>query len=53
MGMIDNRAIATHVRGDSRFLWVVPDSWSLEEAATIPVVYSTVMYALLLVKLSH
>jgi fatty acid synthase len=53
MGMIDNRAIATHVRGDSQLLWAVPDSWSLEEASTIPVVYSTVMYALHLVKLSH
>ncbi|KAJ3619939.1 hypothetical protein MTP99_003942 [Tenebrio molitor] len=49
MGIVDSRAIATHVRGDSQFLWAVPESWSLEDAATIPVVYSTVMYALLLV----
>ncbi|KAH0813343.1 hypothetical protein GEV33_009449 [Tenebrio molitor] len=49
MGIVDNRAIATHVRGNSQFLWEVPESWSLEDAATIPVVYSTVMYALLLV----
>jgi fatty acid synthase len=53
MGIVDSRAIATHVRGDSQFLWAVPESWSLEDAATIPVVYSAVMYALLLVKLSH
>jgi fatty acid synthase len=53
MGMIDNRALATHVRGDCQFLWAVPESWSLEDAATIPVVYSTVIYALLLVKLSN
>jgi fatty acid synthase len=53
MGMIDNRALATHVRGNSQFLWAVPESWSLEDAATIPVVYSTVIYALLLVKLSN
>jgi fatty acid synthase len=53
MGMIDNRALATHVRGDSQFLWAVPESWSLEDAATIPVVYSTVIYALLLVKPSN
>jgi fatty acid synthase len=53
MGMIDNRALATHVRGNSQFLWAVPESWSLEDAATIPVVYSTVIYALLLVKPSN
>jgi fatty acid synthase len=53
MGMIDQRALATHVSGDSQFLWEVPESWSLEDAATIPVVYSTVVYALLLVKPSN
>jgi fatty acid synthase len=53
MGMIDNRALATQVSGDSQLLWEVPESWSLEDAATIPVVYSTVVYALLLVKPSN
>ena len=31
---------------DKRFLWEVPDDWTLEEAATIPVVYTTTYYAL-------
>lgn len=31
---------------DRRFLWSVPESWSLEEAATVPVVYTTAYYAL-------
>jgi fatty acid synthase len=53
MGIVDNRGIATYVRGDSQFLWAVPESWSLEDAATIPIVYSTVIYALLLVKPSN
>jgi fatty acid synthase len=53
MGIVDNRGIATHVRGDSQFLWTVPESWSLEDAATIPILYSTVIYALLMVKFSN
>ena len=31
---------------DKRFLWEVPDDWTLEEAVTVPVVYTTVYYAL-------
>ncbi len=31
---------------DKRFLWEVPDDWTLEEAASVPVVYTTVYYAL-------
>jgi fatty acid synthase len=53
MGVVDNRALATYVRGDSQLLWAVPESWGLEDAVTIPAVYSTVIYALLLVKLSN
>jgi fatty acid synthase len=53
MGVVDNCALATYVRGDSQLLWGVPESWSLEEAVTIPAVYSTVIYALLSVKPSN
>ena len=31
---------------DERFLWPVPDLWSLEQAASVPVVYATAYYAL-------
>ena len=31
---------------EKEFIWPVPDSWSLEEAASVPVVYTTVYYAL-------
>jgi len=31
---------------DKNFCWKVPDSWTLEEAATVPCVYSTVYLAL-------
>lgn len=46
MGMVAARGLATTVLADPGFLWEVPDEWTLEEAATIPVVYSTSYYAL-------
>lgn len=48
MGMIDSGALATHVQADSDLLWECPENWSLEEAATVPIVYSTVYSALFL-----
>ena len=42
MGMVAARSLATTVLADPSFLWDVPDKWSLEEAATVPVVYGTV-----------
>ncbi|XP_018336014.1 fatty acid synthase [Agrilus planipennis] len=46
MGMVEARSLATTVLADPGFLWEVPDKWSLEEASTIPVVYGTSYYAL-------
>ena len=40
------QALATSVSVQKEFLLAVPDSWSLEQAATVPVVYSTAYYAL-------
>ncbi|KAJ3652398.1 hypothetical protein Zmor_018367 [Zophobas morio] len=48
-GMIHNQGISSHVIVDPYLVWQVPDFWTLEEAATVPVVYSTVIYALLMV----
>jgi len=49
MGMIPHKALATKiVVDDSDFLWPVPSQWTLEEACTIPVVYSTAYYALII-----
>ncbi|XP_075224694.1 fatty acid synthase-like [Lycorma delicatula] len=47
MGMVDARGLATTVLADPGFLWEVPDKWTLEEASTVPVVYSTSYYALI------
>ncbi|XP_011142771.1 fatty acid synthase [Harpegnathos saltator] len=46
MGMVEARSLATTLLVDPGFLWEVPDKWTLEQAATIPVVYSTSYYAL-------
>ncbi|XP_013396069.1 fatty acid synthase [Lingula anatina] len=46
MGMVPAKGMATTVDADKRFLWEVPDTWTLAEAASVPVVYSTVYYAL-------
>lgn len=46
MGMVAARSLATTVLADPGFLWEVPEKWSLEEAATIPVVYGTVSFGI-------
>ncbi|KAJ8688225.1 hypothetical protein QAD02_024020, partial [Eretmocerus hayati] len=46
MGMVAAQGLATTLLADPGFMWEVPDKWSLEEAATIPVVYATSYYAL-------
>ncbi|XP_074599538.1 fatty acid synthase-like [Brevipalpus obovatus] len=49
MGIVDSRAIATTLIWQHEyFTFDVPDHWSLRDAATVPVVYVTVYYALFL-----
>lgn len=38
-------ALATHYDAKQAMLWNVPEFWSLEEAATVPLVYFTVYFA--------
>lgn len=40
------QGLATTVDVNRHFIWPIPDTWSLEEAATVPVVYTTAYYAL-------
>ncbi|KAL3216030.1 hypothetical protein MRX96_033213 [Rhipicephalus microplus] len=47
MGLVNGDALATAVAAKPDFLWEVPESWTLEEAATVPAVYATAYYALL------
>ncbi|XP_034083372.1 fatty acid synthase [Gymnodraco acuticeps] len=46
MGLLPARGLATCVDADKRFLWDVPSSWTLEQAASVPVVYATAFYSL-------
>lgn len=46
MGLLPANGLSTFVNCDTRFLWEVPENWTLEEAASVPVVYSTAYYAL-------
>jgi fatty acid synthase len=42
MGMGNYGSMGTMVMADNDLLWDVPEHWTLEEAATVPVVYGTV-----------
>uniref|UniRef100_G1RUY3 Fatty acid synthase n=1 Tax=Nomascus leucogenys TaxID=61853 RepID=G1RUY3_NOMLE len=46
MGLVPAEGLATSVLLSPDFLWDVPSNWTLEEAASVPVVYSTAYYAL-------
>lgn len=55
MGMVPSKGLATSVVIESRdFVWSIPAEWTMEEASTVPVVYATAYYALLIRgKLKH
>ncbi|XP_063380019.1 fatty acid synthase-like [Cydia fagiglandana] len=46
MGIVQAMGLATTVQADETLTWEVPEQWSLEEAATVPVAYATAYYAL-------
>ncbi|EIE22203.1 ketoacyl-synt-domain-containing protein [Coccomyxa subellipsoidea C-169] len=48
MGMTPQNSIATMVASRPHALWDVPDSWTLAQAATVPVAYATAYYALVI-----
>lgn len=48
MGILPAQALATSVIVNREYAWVVPDNWSLTDAATVPVVYTTAYYALVM-----
>ncbi|XP_066443807.1 fatty acid synthase isoform X2 [Eleutherodactylus coqui] len=47
MGLLPAKGLATFVDANHRFLWDVPENWSLADAASVPVVYATAYYALI------
>lgn len=42
MGILEACGLATSVLADPIFLWNIPADWTMEQAATVPVVYATV-----------
>jgi len=46
MGLLPAKGLASVVDAQRQHIWSVPQDWSLEQAATIPVAYSTAFYAL-------
>nr|XP_050849711.1 fatty acid synthase-like [Vespula vulgaris] len=46
MGVYTNRCLSNFIRMSEFFSWVIPENWSLEDAATIPCVYCTSIVAL-------
>lgn len=46
MAMVRNAGMANMVEGDRALMWSIPDEWTFEEAATVPVAYGTVYYAM-------
>lgn len=48
MGILPAQALATSVVCNTEYTWKVPENWSLQEAATVPVVYATAYYALVM-----
>ena len=48
MGILPAQALATSVVCNTEYTWEVPENWSLKDAATVPVVYATAYYALVM-----
>ncbi|XP_067015650.2 fatty acid synthase [Anabrus simplex] len=46
MGLIMAGTTANIIDSCPELTWDVPDTWTLEDAATVPVVYATIIYAL-------
>ncbi|CAH1399526.1 unnamed protein product [Nezara viridula] len=47
MGIVEAKGLAMSVTCDPLFTWPVPDSWSLQQAATVPIVFATAYYSLI------
>jgi fatty acid synthase len=46
MGLLPAKGLATVVDAYKNYLWQVPENWTLEQAATVPVAYATAFYSL-------
>ncbi|CAH2093519.1 unnamed protein product [Euphydryas editha] len=49
MGIVKHSGIANIVQVDRSLIWCIPDEWTFEEAASVPVAYTTVYFALVMI----
>ncbi|XP_069698892.1 fatty acid synthase-like [Periplaneta americana] len=49
MGIVPSCALGSMVLAHKDLLWNVPNNWTLEDAATVPMAYATAYYALVLI----
>uniref|UniRef100_A0A182QS29 Fatty acid synthase n=1 Tax=Anopheles farauti TaxID=69004 RepID=A0A182QS29_9DIPT len=48
MAMVQAKSLATTCIAQRNMIWEIPDNWTMEQASTVPCVYSTVYYALVM-----
>lgn len=46
MGLITGSSVASTIEVDPNLLWSVPENWTLEDAATVPLAYVQAYYCL-------
>ncbi|XP_070068712.1 fatty acid synthase isoform X2 [Drosophila takahashii] len=46
MAMVTAKSLATNCLANKNLLWEIPEKWTMEQASTVPCVYATVYYAL-------
>lgn len=51
MGLAPHSALASLVAAEESCLVEVPDNWTTEDAATVPLVYTVALYALCVVRI--
>ncbi|XP_045453921.1 fatty acid synthase-like [Melitaea cinxia] len=49
MAIVDNKGLSNVVEADRRVVSFIPDEWTFEEAATVPLAYGTAYHALVMV----
>ncbi|OAF68425.1 hypothetical protein A3Q56_03845 [Intoshia linei] len=47
MGIVPAKGLATNVLVNKSFIWKIPELWTMAQAATVPVVYTTAYYSLI------
>ncbi|XP_051160074.1 fatty acid synthase-like [Leptopilina boulardi] len=48
MGIAANGAFSNYITADTDYTWKIPDNWSLEDAATVPLAYAVAYLALVI-----